>query len=132
MGLFRRVKHPLPKVPASIRQMFRSFCEALPVDQLPTLRRELETAVKAMLHEGGARIQQNTPTIQALKERSELLLARYEQFGETERKLAIGAIRYFLNPDDPFPEEAFASGFDDDVRVMNHVLEAVGCIDQVI
>jgi uncharacterized membrane protein YkvA (DUF1232 family) len=112
--------------------MFRSFCEALPVDQLPSLRRELETAVKAMLHEGGARIQQNTPTIQALKERSELLLARYEQFGETERKLAIGAIRYFLNPDDPFPEEAFASGFDDDVRVMNHVLEAVGCIDQVI
>ncbi|MEZ4752837.1 MAG: hypothetical protein R3A13_00780 [Bdellovibrionota bacterium] len=49
----------------------------------------------------------------------------YEDFSINKSKI-VGAVRYFAVAEDPFPDETFASGFDDDARVLNHVLEELG------
>jgi fructose-1,6-bisphosphatase len=44
----------------------------------------------------------------------------------------VGALRYFVSDDDSFSDLEFASGFNDDAEVMNHVLEELGLEQEVI
>jgi hypothetical protein len=54
------------------------------------------------------------------------LLDRYSEFAAYEQSLIVGAVRYFAIADDPFDDETFATGFYDDMRVMNYVMEEIG------
>lgn len=131
--IFRRRKFPLPKFPITIRQAFEGWCEELSVERIEMLQRELIAAVEAMRTRDDAQAGRlNIAFVEALRDRSELLLSRYAEFTPAQRKLAIGAIRYFVSPDDPVCDTTFASGLDDDVRVMNHVLEELGLVEFVI
>lgn len=66
------------------------------------------------------------PTAEEVAARCRLLLEHYEEFSPKEKALVAGAVRYFVVEDDPFSDDVFASGFDDDARVVNHVLELLG------
>ena len=124
--IWKKRKHPLPKFPEAVRSIFKSACENLSVENAETLRSYLDKCMNGLK----ASVADN-PTID-LKLATEIsnvceeLLDRYEQFNPKHRTLVVGAIRYFAVAEDPFPDEAFASGFDDDARVLNHVLEHLG------
>jgi hypothetical protein len=58
------------------------------------------------------------------------LLDRYNDYPEKLKKLIIGAVRYVAISDDPFDDGTFATGFFDDMRIVNHVLEKLGIEDR--
>lgn len=58
--------------------------------------------------------------------RFEELLLSYANFEISDRALIMGAINYFLAPRDLIPDHTPISGFDDDVRILNYVLEQIG------
>jgi uncharacterized membrane protein YkvA (DUF1232 family) len=60
------------------------------------------------------------------------LLDRYAAAETEHRRLIVGAISYFVIDDDGAEDEGFATGFDDDARVINYVLEELGIDDQFI
>lgn len=130
--IFKRKQHKLPKFPPSIIPTFKSLCEALPAEKVASYRDEVGTELERVKEAA-----QENPIIsvriaEALAERCYLLLDHYEQLGTAQRALAVGAIRYFALSKDAVSEEHFASGFDDDVKVLNHVLEELGIEDQFI
>ena len=55
-----------------------------------------------------------------------------DQYGHEERALLRGAADYFIDSDDNANDLTDAVGFDDDARVLNAVLEAIGRKDLVI
>jgi hypothetical protein len=59
-------------------------------------------------------------------------LEKYAEHSPAEQALIIGAVRYFAVADDPFDDATFASGFFDDIKVMNHVLERLGMEDRCL
>ncbi len=65
-------------------------------------------------------------TAEDVAQRCRLLLDHYEEFTDDEKALVIGAVRYFVVDEDPFSDDVFASGFDDDAHIVNHVLEQLG------
>ncbi|MCB0310300.1 MAG: hypothetical protein KDD42_03640 [Bdellovibrionales bacterium] len=128
----RRSRHPLPKFPASIRPTFENLCEALPVNNVEKYQQELDLEMKKI--EEDAR---TNPLIHLQKAKmihacSHFLLEKYSELSKEQQALAMGAIRYFLLSNDAISEQSFASGFDDDAKVMNHVLEKLGLEDQII
>lgn len=122
--LFNRKKHTIPKFPPEIAATFHQHCEAIDTDQLDELRRELGVFIKVSLEKTDYEIDQTT--LNALYDRSLLLLDLYPSRNNKEKSIIIGAIRYFAFAADPFPEEVFATGYNDDVKIMNHVLEELG------
>ncbi|RMG42875.1 MAG: hypothetical protein D6719_05190 [Candidatus Dadabacteria bacterium] len=129
---FKRRKHPLPKFPPAIAPMFRQLCEALPEENIDEYKKEVEAALAAVREEAANNDRINLPLAEKLAERCMHLLSIYPELSEDKRALAIGAIRYFVVEEDPMSESKFAAGFDDDVKVMNHVLEELGLEDQYI
>ena len=122
----RRYKHPLPKVPSNIRTTFRNMCAVVPDTEVL----ELEEQIGITLEKTRETAQQSTRvdlrTAEEVASRCRLLLEHYQEFSEAEKALVIGAVRYFVLEEDPFSDDIFASGFDDDARVVNHVLEQLG------
>ncbi|MFN0027263.1 MAG: hypothetical protein ACKV2O_08795 [Acidimicrobiales bacterium] len=55
-----------------------------------------------------------------------------DQYGEEDRALLRGAVDYFVNSEDDANDLTNAVGFDDDARVLNAVLEALGRRDLLI
>jgi hypothetical protein len=69
---------------------------------------------------------------QGLANKSLQLIDRFESLSEKHRILVIGAIRYFADSQDAVSEDGFATGLDDDVKIMNYVLEEIGDSDGFI
>ena len=64
------------------------------------------------------------PLPRALASRCKRLLMRYDESGPEERAAIVGAVRYFLETHDLERDDG-PSGFDDDAKVMNYVVEGV-------
>jgi hypothetical protein len=122
----RRTQHPLPKVPANIRSTFRNMCELLSLDEIAELEQLVEEAIQKTRSDAEQSPRIDVKLAEEIVTRCRLLLEHYEEFSEAERRLVVGAVRYFALDEDPFSDDIFASGFDDDARVMNHVLEQLG------
>ncbi|MCB0317640.1 MAG: hypothetical protein KDD56_02705 [Bdellovibrionales bacterium] len=124
--IWKRKKHPLPKFPTSVASVFRNCCEVVSSDNIPVLRSQLENSMNQLR----ASIS-NNPTMDLNLATSIYkvcieLLDNYDRFSTKEQGLIIGAVRYFAVAEDPFPDEIFFFFFDDDFRVLNHVLEKIG------
>ncbi len=61
-----------------------------------------------------------------------MLLDEPDQYDVEQRALLRGAVVYFIQADDPANDLTDAIGFDDDVRVLNAVLDALGRRDLLI
>ena len=122
----RRYNHPLPKVPTNVRTTFKNMCGQITSDELSELGVLLEQAIEKTrdLSVNSARI--DIRLAEEIASRCRLLLDHYQEFSEEEQVLVVGAVRYFVVDDDPFSDDTFASGFDDDAQVVNHVLEHLG------
>ena len=123
---FRKKEHPLPKFPDTIIPTFRNMCEALSVDKLEDLKAELNACVDRLEEAAHRNPNLNISLARQIAQRCDYLIQQYPEYSKRKQGLVIGAVHYFAIADDPFPEEEFATGFDDDARVMNHVLEELG------
>ena len=127
--IFRRKRFPLPKFPPEVAPTFKRLCQRIDVEELPQLQSEIEATfrdIRANLDRLDERL------IDALEQRCQLLLESYLQADSRQQAMILGALRYVALQDDPLDDAEFASGRDDDVMVVNHVLEALGLEDQAI
>ncbi|MBN8548844.1 MAG: hypothetical protein J0M12_05980 [Deltaproteobacteria bacterium] len=131
MGYFSR-KHKLPRFPESLIPTFRRLCEPLPVEAVPDIRGDLDECVRNLQLASEANKRINVHRILQIQERCEYLLGRYESFSREQQALVIGALRYFVIVDDTLADDTFITGFDDDAKVVNYVLEELGIEDQFI
>lgn len=131
--IFKRREHKLPKFPEHVIPTFRQLSEeAMDLEGIPGLREGVGAylaKLEDLLHK---QPQINIDLARTLAERSNMLLDKYESFDEEQQKLAIGAVLYFIHYDDPMSDTTFGTGFDDDARVMNHVLEELELTDHII
>lgn len=121
--MFGKRKYPLPGFPPNVQGVFRRMCTSVPASEIPDMLKSLEICVDQIRQEATKNPLIQLPLIEALYSRSKFLLEQYEQFSASQQRLIIGAVTYFVVDDDSSPDTALATGFDDDVQVMNHVLE---------
>lgn len=122
----RRSKYPLPKVPANVRTTFHNMCAVIPDEEVKELEHLVELAIEKTRDDAQNSNRIDLPTAEEVAARCRLLLEHYQEFTAKEKALVVGAVRYFVVEEDPFSDDVFASGFDDDAQVINHVLELLG------
>lgn len=122
----RRYTHPLPKVPANVRTTFKNMCGLVSPEELSELSALLEQSIEKTRDLSLSSPRIDIRLAEEIASRCRLLLEHYQEFSDAEKMMIIGAVRYFVVDDDPFSDDTFASGFDDDAQVINHVLEHLG------
>jgi hypothetical protein len=130
--IFSKRKHKLPSFPPDAARTFHRLCETLDSETVPQLREELQSAYEQIMDLAIERPLMDTRLVREIYERGLLLLDRYSGLSPQHQALVIGALRYFAATDDSFSDTHFASGFDDDAKVMNYVLEEVGIRNEYI
>lgn len=128
----RPKKYTLPKFPDTLIPRFKAGCEALHEGTIP----ELKSAVDKAVQEAHKAIK-NNPMVDVelatqLAEACHFLLDRYGEFDSTQREIVIGAVRYFAGEGDPISDVGFASGFVDDAKVINYVLQQLNITDRFL
>lgn len=121
-----KLDHPLPKVPNTVAKRFKSLCQVLPIDLKQQLQAELEKNVNLARERSKTNLRINKRRLEDLADRCSILLDAFQDVGEQDRALIVGALRYFVIDDDEFSDEVFFTGLDDDAKVVNHVLEQLG------
>ena len=122
----KRIRYKLPKFPQSVIPTFRRYCEPVPVEEIPEILAILNHNAEDIRTRAYQNVNIDPTKVDKIATACRIMLAEYETLDDIGRGLVIGAIRYFIRPDDPVSDHKFASGFDDDVQIINHVLEQVG------
>jgi uncharacterized membrane protein YkvA (DUF1232 family) len=68
----------------------------------------------------------------ALHERATMLVRNFDKLTPDQQELAAAAILYLVREQDGIDDQRPIVGFDDDTKVMNHVLEEIGMGAQII
>lgn len=132
MWPFSRNLHRLPKFPPQIIPLFRSLCTDISVEQLPQLQQEFSDLKTKILDENKGNRLFDKRLAEKIFEACEILLDSYAHATTSQRRLIVGALKYCIISEDPFPDTVFASGLRDDAKIVNHVLEQIGQVDKVI
>ncbi|MCB0328840.1 MAG: hypothetical protein KDD70_04230 [Bdellovibrionales bacterium] len=124
--IFKKRRYPLPRFPHNVAREFKLYCEVLPDERVLEFIPEVSEVV-AHFHE----LSEQHPLldIERVDEIGRMcteLLQTYPNCKPAHKRMIVGAVRYFASTDDPMSETSFASGLDDDVRVLNHVAEELG------
>jgi hypothetical protein len=119
----QKQNHPLPKFPPGLRPRFQSLCEPLDITAIDQLRQEFVLKTKETRARAEKNVRMNKRRLDDLIDRCELLLDVFPDVAEQQRALIVGALRYFVVDGDQLSDEAFCTGFDDDARIVNFVLE---------
>ncbi len=109
-----------------IDRIFTSLCIALPIEKIPQLREHVRQHVDQVRQALSHNEFLDVETVERMADVLTGLLDGYETYSESHRALIVGAARYFAKSDDAAPDTGSLLGFDDDVAVLNHVLDAVG------
>ncbi len=132
MGFFSKKEHKLPVFPSTIKKVFKSFCIDIDKGKLEILRKKVLEEIENAKKRNDAGMLLDIHLAEEIVKRCLYLIDHFDDFSSSERRLAVGAICYFAVSDDPLSEEIFASGYDDDAKVMNYVLEELKIDDQFI
>jgi hypothetical protein len=132
MGFFRRQRFKLPKFPPELVPMFKALCQPVLDEELEHLRAAIGEHVTQLRTTAAAGANVDVASAEELAETCYFLLEYYPCCAPEQRALIVGAVRYFAMADDSFDERAFASGCQDDKRVVNHVLERLGIDDHYL
>ena len=111
---------------------FRSVCQHLVPEEAQKLRAFVDKNVETIRAAKDKNLSLDLKLAERIAERCYYLLDHYEEYPPKYRAAVIGAIRYFAVGADAFSDMAFATGLDDDAKIINYVLEMVGAIDQCI
>lgn len=126
----RRFK--LPRFPETVAPTFKALCENIDSSQIEELRQAVDECLRDARKKKEKNENLDLEGAEELTRRCHYLLDNYEKYSEQQRAQVVGAIRYFAIAEDPFDDETFATGFHDDKRVMNYVLEDLGLEEQYI
>lgn len=118
--------HKLPKFPATVAQTFKVLCETLDDAGIEELRTAVTANLNDVVQKSSSNETMDPDAARALADCCYFLLDQYPEFDARQQSLIVGAVRYFAIADDPFDDETFATGFYDDMRVLNYVMEEVG------
>ena len=132
MGIFNSRKHKLPKFPDGVIPLFKQLCAVLDATAVAELRKAVQDALAEHRKQVGKERTFDLRGSEELAERCYFLLDHYQDFPPEKQALITGAVRYFSIAEDPFDERIFSSGFHDDMKVMNYVLEEVGVEDRYL
>lgn len=121
--LFKRRKYPLPKFPDRVIPQFRGYCEELPDERVAEFIPEVQECVAHFRELSQEFPMLDMNRIERIGAVCAELLQMYPDCAPRHKKMIVGAIRYFASVDDALSETTYASGLDDDVRVLNHVIE---------
>ena len=130
--IFRRCEYPLPKFPHNVAPIFKRLCVAVPVEKIAQIKSDLDNCMEQMRAEAPEKPNLDIKLADEIGKRCHFLLDRYSELEKKDQALVMGAVRYFVYDDDPFPDGTFATGLDDDATIVNHVLEKLGIEDQFI
>lgn len=130
---FSKKNHKIPSYPKEIAKIFKSYCIDIDNEKdIETLKikviEEVENAKKRKKE--GMYI--DVKMAEEIAKRCLYLLKNFSTFSQEQKRLVTGGVCYFAVSDDPLSEEIFASGYDDDAKIINHVLEEIGIDDMYI
>lgn len=128
----RKKQHKLPKFPATLIPAFKALCQTLPGDEIKKFPGYIDQKLEELSKEAEHNYRVNVILAEQIAERCRFLITIYDQQPPANQALIVGAIRYFAIGDDAVNEEAFASGMDDDAKVVNYVLEEIGIMDRFV
>lgn len=123
---WKKRRHALPKFPPMVSQTFKLLCETLDDQQIEELRKAVDQNFLDALENSKTNEAFDIDSARSLVDCCYFLLDSYHEYDEKQQSFIVGAVRYFAIADDPFDDETFATGFYDDMRVMNYVLEDLG------
>lgn len=129
---FRRKKHRLPKFPPTLIPAFRTLSQPLPAEEVAKFQDYIDQKLAGLGETSKYNYRINTKLAEQIAERCKFLIDIYEGQPESHRALIVGAVRYFAIGEDAVSEQGFASGMDDDAKVVNYVLEELGVLDRFI
>lgn len=132
MIFFSKKNHPLPKFPSTVADTFRDLCELLTDEEVAELLPQVDECLSQLEREAQTNQTIDIKAARQLAELSKYLLSQYSTFSDEEKPLILGAVRYFAVSEDSLSEQVFVTGFTDDIKVMNHVLEEIGREDLVM
>ena len=125
-------RFPLPKFPDTIRPTFRALCAIISEEELAQLRDMVHKTEASIISKSATNGNIDKDIVDDIARACLYLLDRYSEVNPQHQKLITGAVRYFIAEDDPFDDTIFASGLDDDIRIVNHVYEELGFDDRYI
>lgn len=122
----KRRNHPLPRFPDTVAPTFRRLCERVPASEAAGILAQVDQCMDGFRELARDHHRLNLSLAEKVAERCRYLLNRYSDYDHQQQALIMGAVRYFAIAEDAMAETEFATGFDDDARVMNYVLEELG------
>lgn len=128
----RKPKHKLPTFPDTVIPTFQGLSEVVSLENIAQIKTAIDEYLAHAQKIDNKDFHVNMTLATELAKCSHYLLDRYAEFSEKHKALVIGAVAYFLHDEDPQSDLAFGTGFDDDVKVMNHVLQQLGIEDRYI
>jgi hypothetical protein len=128
----KTTKHSLPAFPPGTVSTFYSLCEELDDVSVKGLDSLVSLALEEIQQRAKDNVYIDVSMAEKVAEGCRYLLSIYGGRTGYEKSLIVGAVRYFAVADDPFPDTVFATGLDDDAKVVNYVLEHLGIEDRFI
>lgn len=125
-------KSELPCFPENVEPWFRELCQVVPIEELGELRCSIDKFLLAVRKSSELNANVDLEVAERCSAAMQLLLDRYVELDDEGKGLVVGAIRYFTTDDDPLPDTVFATGFDDDVAVINYVLGRLGMSEYAV
>ncbi len=133
MGLFGKSRrHKLPKFPASVIPTFKMLVEVLPSHEVAALHTDLDVFLEKFREASKTEPIIDFVDAEELAAICHYLLEHYDDFDNKGKSLIVAAVRYVAVADDPFSDSTFASGFYDDKKVVNYVLESLDIHDKYL
>jgi hypothetical protein len=108
---------------------FVTLCIATPTEELAGLRLQVQAHLARVREEAESSSVIDLATATRIAIALGQVLDEPDQYGPDERALLRGAVDYFVQRDDERDDLDHALGFDDDARVVNAVLDALGRAD---
>jgi hypothetical protein len=105
---------------------FAAACEPTEPGELAGLRLRTQAYLAWVRDEAGRRSSLDLDTAEAIGRTLTMLLDEPDLYDAEQRALLRGAVGYFVDAEDSANDVTDAIGFDDDVRVVNAVLDALG------
>jgi hypothetical protein len=120
-------RYPIPSKPENLKEVFLSFCEDLKEDQRQLILQRLNDR-HASLQSQQEEVFLGPNSVLGVQIAAVCikLVESYSQFSGEQRELIAGATLYFLAERDFTPDDTPIVGYDDDARLLNHVLERIG------
>ena len=117
---------PGPSLNAATHALFISLCTQHTPAQVDRLRVEVDTHLGHIREVQSRNEFLDVDLAELLARGLNRLLAQYEQYGDDQQRLIVGAARYFVHAEDAENDVHSILGLDDDVQVLNHVLDILG------